>query len=239
MHHTDSWALAAVLSISDSIRDESGAVVEALRARGTQVWMLSGDNEITARAVAERVGISPSNVLAEVLPSEKAAKITYLQATLRARPDSGKEYATRRAMIAMVGDGVNDSPALAAADVGIAIGSGSDVAISSADFVLTASHLGAVLTLLQLSRAVFWRIKLNFAWAVVYNLVTVPIAAGGFYAVQAQGSRVTLDPVWASLAMAMSSIRVVLSSLSMRWRAPVLGFRAEAAGRAEAQTRQP
>ncbi|KYK55140.1 hypothetical protein DCS_07102 [Drechmeria coniospora] len=228
------WKLAAILSVSDPVRAEAAAVVRALRGRGAQVWMLSGDNATTARAVAARVGIPAANVLAEVLPSEKAAKITYLQATAHAgRADDGSlgrrrrrhGYSTRRAMVAMVGDGINDSPALTTADVGIAIGSGSDVAISSAEFVLATSNLVAVLSLLDLSRAVFRRIKVNFAWAVVYNLLAVPIAAGCLYAVTTpSGAHVRLDPVWAALAMALSSISVVLSSLCLRLKVPWVGF---------------
>ncbi|KAJ6442027.1 copper resistance-associated P-type ATPase [Purpureocillium lavendulum] len=225
------WKMAAILSISDPIRPETPAVIQALQARGTQVWMLSGDNVTTAKAVAQRVGIPSSNVLAEVLPSEKAAKITYLQATLhgsRSRSIRRKrhDYTTRRAMVAMVGDGINDSPALTTADIGIAIGSGSDVAISSADFVLATSSLPAVLTLLDLSRTVFRRIKTNFGWAVIYNLLAVPIAAGCLYAVRTgSGAHVRLDPVWAALAMALSSISVVISSLCLRLRVPWIGFR--------------
>ncbi|PNY18615.1 copper-transporting ATPase HMA5 [Tolypocladium capitatum] len=188
------WKLAAVLAVSDAIRPESAAVVEALRARGTQVWMLSGDNATTAQAVARRVGIPPANVLAEVLPSEKAAKITYLQATAHASSSSSS--------------------------------SSSDVAISSADFVLATSSLGAVLTLLDLSHAVLSRIRVNFAWALVYNMLAVPLAAGCLYAVRTgSGAHVRLDPVWAALAMALSSISVVLSSLSLRSRVPGVGFR--------------
>ncbi|MBV5324772.1 MAG: HAD-IC family P-type ATPase, partial [Rhodospirillaceae bacterium] len=210
---------------------ETTAVIQALQARGTQVWMLSGDNVTTAKAVAQRVGIPSSNVLAEVLPSEKAAKITYLQATLHASRSRSirrrrHDYTTRRAMVAMVGDGINDSPALTTADIGIAIGSGSDVAISSADFVLATSSLPAVLTLLDLSRTVFRRIKTNFGWAVIYNLLAVPIAAGCLYAVRTgSGAHVRLDPVWAALAMALSSISVVVSSLCLRLRVPWIGFR--------------
>lgn len=215
------WTLSAALSISDPIRPEAVAVIKALTSRGTQVWMLSGDNATTACAVAQRIGIPASNVLAEVLPSEKAAKIRYLQSTLHAGQST-----TKRAMIAMVGDGINDSPALATADIGIAIGSGSDVAISSADFVLATSSLTAVLTLLELSKVVFRRIKFNFGWAVIYNLLAVPLAAGCFYALKtSSGSHIKLDPVWASLAMALSSISVVLSSLSLRTRVPGVGFR--------------
>jgi heavy metal translocating P-type ATPase len=223
------WALAGILSISDPIRKEAVAVVKALRARGTQVWMLSGDNVTTAKAVAQRVGIADANVLAEVLPSEKAERVRYLQATLhsdRAVVRRRHGYTTRRAMVAMVGDGINDSPALTTADVGIAIGSGSDVAISSADFVLASSSLAAVLTLLDLSRTVFRRIKINFGWAVVYNLLAVPIAAGCLYAIKtSSGAHVRLDPVWAALAMALSSISVVLSSLCLRASLPWVGFR--------------
>ncbi|KAM5346518.1 hypothetical protein ACJ41O_009523 [Fusarium nematophilum] len=217
----DTWNLVAALSISDPIRREAVAVIQSLTARGTQVWMLSGDNATTARAVAQRVGIPASNVLAEVLPSDKASKIASLQASLHARGST-----TRRATVAMVGDGINDSPALTTADVGIAVGSGSDVAISSAAFVLATSRLTAVVTLLDLSRAVFRRIRVNFAWAVVYNMLAVPVAAGCLYPVTTSGgSHVRLDPVWAALAMALSSISVVLSSLSLRTKIPGVGFR--------------
>ncbi|KAF4441682.1 hypothetical protein F53441_11942 [Fusarium austroafricanum] len=215
------WTLVAALSISDPIRNDTIPVIKALTAHGIQVWMLSGDNVTTAHAVAQRVGIPSSNVLAEVLPSDKAAKISSLQASLHASNST-----TKRATIAMVGDGINDSPALTTADVGIAIGTGSDVAISSAAFVLATSQLTAVVTLLDLSRAVFRRIRINFVWALVYNMLAVPVAAGCFYPiVTSGGDRVRLDPVWAALAMALSSISVVLSSLSLRTRVPGVGFR--------------
>ncbi|UKZ50005.1 hypothetical protein TrVGV298_004260 [Trichoderma virens] len=218
LHDGGKWTVTAVLSISDPIREETLPVLEALQKRGVEVWMLSGDNVTTAQAVAQRVGIPTSNVLAEVLPSEKAAKISYLQGSMGSNG--------QRPMVAMVGDGINDSPALTTADVGIAIGSGSDVAISSADFVLATSNLHSVLTLLDLSRVVFRRIKINFGWAAVYNVCAIPIAAGCLYAIKtSSGSHVKLDPVWASLAMALSSISVVLSSLSLRTKIPWLGFR--------------
>ncbi|UKZ76472.1 hypothetical protein TrVFT333_004176 [Trichoderma virens FT-333] len=217
LHDGGKWTVTAVLSISDPIREETLPVLEALQKRGVEVWMLSGDNVTTAQAVAQRVGIPTSNVLAEVLPSEKAAKISYLQGSMGSNG--------QRPMVAMVGDGINDSPALTTADVGIAIGSGSDVAISSADFVLATSNLHSVLTLLDLSRVVFRRIKINFGWAAVYNVCAIPIAAGCLYAIKtSSGSHVKLDPVWASLAMALSSISVVLSSLSLRTKIPWLGF---------------
>lgn len=218
-----SWKVVAALSIEDRIRDEAVAVIKDLRERGTNVWMLSGDNVKTARAVALRIGIPETNVIAEVLPADKAAKVTYLQSTLKAGPN---EESTRRATVAMIGDGINDAPALTTADIGIAIGSGSDVAISSADFVLVQSDLRSVITLLDLSKKVFQRIKLNFIWALVYNVIAIPFAAGCFYAIETRGSHIQLDPVWASLAMALSSISVVLSSLALRSRIPGLGFRA-------------
>ncbi|KAI0864433.1 heavy metal translocating P-type ATPase [Xylaria cubensis] len=225
--HTDArYTLSAALSISDPIRPETPTVISSLRSNGCDVWMLSGDNAITARAVALRVGIPEDNVIAEVLPTQKFEKIKYLQSTLKARRGDAEEDLSRRATVAMVGDGINDAPALSMADVGIAIGSGSDVAISSADFVLVNSNLTSVVTLLELSRKVFRRIKFNFGWALIYNLIAIPIAAGCLYAVEVGGKHVTLDPVWASLAMALSSFSVVMSSLALKTRVPGIGFRA-------------
>ncbi|GAP92912.1 putative copper-transporting ATPase 1 [Rosellinia necatrix] len=220
------YVLSASLSISDPIRPETPMVINSLRQRGCDVWMLSGDNAVTARAVALRIGIPQDNVIAEVLPTQKFEKIKYLQSVLKVRVGKTEEDTSRRATVAMVGDGINDAPALSMADAGIAIGSGSDVAISSADFVLVNSNLMSVITLLDLSRKVFRRIKLNFAWALVYNLIAIPIAAGCLYAVQVGGRHVTLDPVWASLAMALSSFSVVMSSLALKTRIPGIGFRA-------------
>ncbi|KAK0629218.1 E1-E2 ATPase-domain-containing protein [Bombardia bombarda] len=225
MMQSNVWSLSASLSISDPIRPEAPHIIRALQSRGTRVWMLSGDNPTTAEAVAMQLGIPRDQVIAGVLPTGKADKITYLQSTQKARTGVRSESSTRRAIVAMVGDGINDSPALATADVGIAIGSGSDIAISSADFVLVKSDLSAVVTLLDLSATVFRRIKFNFGWALVYNCLAVPVAAGVFYPIESNGTHVRLDPVWASLAMALSSISVVLSSLALRSRVPGLGFR--------------
>ncbi|KAL8393661.1 hypothetical protein RB595_003407 [Gaeumannomyces hyphopodioides] len=226
------FSICAAFAMSDPVRPEARAVVAALRQRGLQVYMLSGDNTATARAVGARLGIDVDNVLAEVLPAQKAEQIKRLQMT--AEPSSSKQ---QRAIVAMVGDGVNDAPALAQADVGVAVGSGSDVAISSAGFVLVHSDLRNVVTLLELSVAVFRRIKLNFGWALVYNVLAVPVAAGVLYPVSTpSGQHIRLDPVWASLAMALSSISVVLSSLALGTRWWGVGFRAgkvEAAGESE------
>ncbi|ETN44062.1 uncharacterized protein HMPREF1541_10927 [Cyphellophora europaea CBS 101466] len=222
--------LSAIAAIADQLRPESFQVVSALRKRGIDVWMLSGDNEKTAKAVAGKVGIEASNVIAGVLPDQKADQIKYLQRRGVEVPSRGLfgylKQETSRATVAMVGDGINDSPALTVADVGIAIGSGSEVAISSAGFVLVSSNLRSLPVLIDLSRAVFRRIKFNFFWAAVYNMVALPVAAGVLYPINSGGGRIRLDPVWAALAMALSSISVVISSLVLRVRAPVIGFRA-------------
>lgn len=226
----DTWNLSAILAASDPLRPEAPAVIEALQQRGIDVWMISGDNLTTAGAVGEMVGIAKENIIAGVLPDQKAEKIKYLQRSQKKTKSSSRfgrkyEYTQQRATVAMVGDGINDSPALTVADVGIAIGSGSDIAISSAEFVLIASSLTTLLTLIDLSRTVFTRIKFNFGWALVYNLVALPIAAGVLYPVRSNGAHIRLDPVWASLAMALSSVSVICSSLLLRSRLPVIGFR--------------
>ncbi|KAI1411739.1 heavy metal translocatin [Hypoxylon sp. FL1857] len=226
---TSSWRLLGIFATSDPLRPEARAVLDALRRQGKDVWMLSGDNTKTANAVGALVGIDPDHIIAGVLPEQKADKISYLQKSqvkLSSRfLGFGKKSSNRRAVVAMVGDGVNDSPALTVADVGIAIGSGSDVAISAAEFVLINPNLNTLLVLTSLSRAVFKRVKFNFAWALVYNLLALPIAAGVLYPVVANGKHVRLDPVWASLAMALSSVSVICSSLLLKSRLPLVGFR--------------
>ncbi|PWN31144.1 heavy metal translocatin [Jaminaea rosea] len=209
------WQLLAILSASDTIRPEAPSVVTALESRGIHCWMLSGDNRLAAASVARIVGIDPSRVVAEVLPEQKVEQVK------RIRTGDGKGRRT----VAMVGDGINDSPALALADVGIAIGTGSDVAISAASFVLLNANLRTLLVLFDLSRAVLRRVKSNFFWAILYNAVALPVAAGVLYPVVAGGKHVRLDPVWASLAMALSSVSVVCSSLLLRVPVPVLGWR--------------
>ncbi|KAJ4330988.1 hypothetical protein N0V87_009522 [Didymella glomerata] len=212
------FKLAAQFATTDPLRPEASAVLSALRKQGLSIWMISGDNATTATAVGHQLGLPATNIIAGVLPSEKADKIRWLQSSAPKR--KGK---AGRAIVAMVGDGINDSPALTAADAGIAIGSGSDVAISSAKFVLVSSNLHSLLTLITLSRTVFRRVKFNFMWALVYNVVLIPIAAGVVYPVHGHPR---LNPVWASLAMAMSSLSVICSSLVMRTGIPMVGFRA-------------
>ncbi|KAJ3034694.1 serine/threonine protein kinase Ran1 [Rhizophlyctis rosea] len=216
---TTGGRILAVLAVADSIRTEAPSVVSALRKRGIDVWMITGDNRKTALAVAREVGIKEENVLAQVLPGEKAEKVRYLQTV-------AKKSGSRRGRVAMTGDGINDSVALAQSDVGIAIGAGSDVAIESAQAVLVKSDLRDVLILLDLSRKTFRRIKQNLFWAFAYNLVGVPIAAGVFYWVPTGGDRIALAPWMAGLAMAASSVCVVGSSLLLRvYRAPREGRR--------------
>jgi cation transport ATPase len=190
---------AAVLGVSDRVKPEARLVVTALRSLGVDVWMVTGDNGRTAACVASTVGIPPSRVMAEVKPGEKAGKVRALQAAGRT--------------VAMVGDGINDSPALAQADVGLAIGAGAQIAVAAADIVLIRSHLADIVTALDLSRVVFRRIWLNFAWALGYNTLGIPLAAGVLYAATFK----TVAPEVAGLAMAFSSVSVVLSSLALRW----------------------
>ncbi|KAI4617941.1 hypothetical protein J4E83_006274 [Alternaria metachromatica] len=251
-----SWRLACSFSIADPLRPEAPGVISALHARGIDVWMLSGDNPTTANAVGAQVGIPTSNIIAGVLPDQKAEKIKYLQQTLT-KPHksvfnipflSQRDKKQKRATVAMVGDGINDAPALSTADLSIAIGSGSDIALSSSSFILINSRLTTILTLLDLSRVVFRRVYFNFGWALIYNLVAMPIAAGVLFPITTGGKQmdmhhngvgmeggmamedtgrkhIRLDPVWASLAMALSSVSVVCSSLALRSRVPGVGFR--------------
>lgn len=226
------WQLSIMLAVADPVKHEALSVLQALRDRHVDVWMITGDNPTTANAVGKIVGIPTDNIIAGVLPEQKAEKVQYLQRTVQKPIHSGwfggkNAPSSTRAIVAMVGDGINDSPALTAADVGIAIGSGSDIAISAAEFVLVSSGLTSLLTLVDLSRVVFRRIKFNFAWALVYNCIAVPVAAGVFYPIVSNGQHVRLDPVWASLAMALSSVSVICSSLLMRTRLPLVGFRAK------------
>jgi len=212
------YDIIAVFSVSDPLRPEAKGVISRLGDLNIGTWMISGDNEVTAKAVARSVGIAECNVIAGVLPHQKAEKIEWLQKNGAKRPPTRLQRLlhrgpmNERCVVAMTGDGINDAPALAAADVGIAIGSGSDVALSSASFILVSSNLTSLLTLSDLSRTVFNRVKLNFMWAFMYNIIAVPIAAGVIY--PAHNAR--LPPVWASLAMALSSVSVICSSLLLK-----------------------
>ncbi|KAH9844171.1 heavy metal translocatin [Rhodofomes roseus] len=216
------FSLVGLFAIADPLRPEAKSVIEHLHNQSIGTWMISGDNETTAKAVARMVGIPETNVIAGVLPHEKADKIRWLQQVGMKRPQPsirrlfGKQKLNERCVVAMVGDGINDAPALTAADVGIAIGSGSDVAISSAAFILVSANLYTLLTLTDLSRKIFNRVKFNFFWALFYNTIAVPIAAGVIY----PAGNARLPPAWASLLMALSSVSVVCSSLALRLYKP-------------------
>lgn len=192
--------IVGLLAIADPLKEEAAETVARLRRDGIGVVMLTGDNPATAAAVAARAGID--RVVAGVLPDRKEEEIVRLQGEGR--------------VVAMVGDGINDAPALARADVGIAMGSGIDVAVESAGIVLVSGHLGGIRRCLGLSRATMRNIRQNLFWAFAYNVVTIPVAAG----VLALFGGPTLNPMFAGAAMALSSVSVVTNALRLRWYRP-------------------
>jgi Cu+-exporting ATPase len=195
---------AAVIAIADTLKAGSVEAVAELHRLGLQVAMMTGDNETTARTIARQAGVE--RVLADVRPDEKAAQVRKLQG-------EGK-------LVAMVGDGINDAPALAQADVGIAIGTGTDVAIESGSVTLMSGDLRALVTAFALSRATMRNIKQNLFWAFAYNVALIPLAAGAFYPF----TGVLLDPIFAAAAMALSSVTVVSNALRLRgFRPPKFG----------------
>jgi Cu+-exporting ATPase len=187
---------AGLIGVADAVKAGSPAAIKRMRSMGLDVVMLTGDNETTARAVADRVGID--RVVAGVLPQDKAAEIDRLRGEGR--------------VVAMVGDGINDAPALARADVGMAIGTGTDIAIESAGITLMRGELGAVADAIELSRSTMRTIRQNLFWAFAYNSLALPVAAGVFYPLTGW----LLSPMIASVAMAFSSVSVVLNSLRLR-----------------------
>ncbi len=186
----------AVLCVADTVKATSAEAIESLKALGLQTMLLTGDNTTTARAVADEVGID--TVIAEVLPAGKADVIKRLQAEGR--------------IVAMVGDGVNDAPALAQADLGLAIGTGTDVAIEASDLTLVSGDLRAAADAIRLSRATLRTIKQNLGWAFGYNIAALPVAAAGL-----------LNPALAGVAMALSSVSVVANALRLRRFESALG----------------
>jgi len=193
--------LIAILGIADVVKADSKQTIRQLQKMGIQTIMLTGDHRRTAEAIARQVGID--EVIAEVLPEDKARQIALLQG--------------QNKVVAMVGDGINDAPALAQADIGIAIGSGTDVAIESAQIVLMNNRLQDVLTSIQLSKATLNNIKQNLFWAFAYNTAGIPLAAGLFFLFGGP----TLNPMIAAAAMALSSVSVVSNALRLRRFRPV------------------
>ena len=188
--------LLGLIAVADVVKPDSAAAIKALQESGHEVVLLTGDNQVTAEAIARQVGVQ--RVLAQVLPTDKAACVESLQKEGRCT--------------VMVGDGINDAPALARADVGLAIGAGTDIAIESADVVLMRSSLWDIVTATSLSRAVIRNIRENLFWAFIYNAIGIPVAAGVLY--PALG--VTLNPMIAAAAMSLSSVCVVTNALRLR-----------------------
>jgi Cu+-exporting ATPase len=194
--------LAGVIAVSDPIKSSTAEAISALHDLGFEVAMITGDNKATAQAIAAKLGID--KVVAEVLPQGKVAAIEALQAGSR--------------RVAFVGDGINDAPALSRADVGIAIGTGTDVAIEAADVVLISGDLRGVVNALQVSQKTMQNIRQNLFWAFGYNALLIPVAAGVFYPVFG----LMLSPALAAGAMALSSVFVLSNALRLRWIAPAI-----------------
>ncbi len=190
-------SVAGVLAISDPVKPEARRAVAELQAAGIDVWLVTGDQAGTAAAVAAQVGIGPERIRAEVLPADKEAAVAALQADGR--------------VVAMVGDGINDAPALARADVGVAIGSGADVAIEAAGVTLVGGDPGGVPAAIALSRATMAVVRENLFWAFAYNVVLIPVAMGVLVPIG-----IALSPALAAAAMALSSVAVVTNSLRLR-----------------------
>jgi Cu+-exporting ATPase len=188
--------IAGVLGIADKLKETARDAVDQLKEMDKKVIMITGDNRRTAEAIARELGID--EVMAEILPQDKAKEVKKLQ-------DIGE-------VVAFVGDGINDAPALAQADVGIAIGSGTDVAIESGEIVLVRDDLTDVVAAIQLSEKTLSKIKQNLFWALVYNSILIPAAAGLLYPLLG----VLFRPEWAGAAMAMSSVSVVTNSLLLK-----------------------
>jgi Cu+-exporting ATPase len=209
-----SLRLAGIVAVADVLKKNSRAAIESLHKMGIEVVMITGDNRKTAAAIARQAGID--RVLSEVLPQDKAAEVKKLQES--GEPVRGEKSVEKRrshavrSYVAMIGDGINDAPALAQADIGIAIGSGADVAMESADIVLMHSDLMDVPTAINLSKRTIRNIKQNLFWAFGYNTLGIPIAAGLPYLFGGP----LLNPMFAAAAMSMSSVSVLTNALRLK-----------------------
>ena len=198
--------LAGVIGVADTLKDRAVEAVRALKAMGIEVIMLTGDNRRTAEAIARQAGVD--RVIAEVLPGQKVERIKELQS-------QGK-------VVAMVGDGINDAPALAQSDVGIALGSGTDVAMEAGGIVLIKDDLRDVVASIQLSRRTVAKIRQNLFWAFFYNTALIPLAAGVLATGALFGLKIVLNPILAGAAMGFSSVSVVMNSMTLRRFKPEL-----------------
>ena len=187
-----------LIALGDPVKPTAAVAVRSLTAAGIEVWLVSGDGRGTTEAVARAVGIAPDRVEAEARPADKAATIERLQA--------------RGLVVAMVGDGINDAPAIAHADLGVAIGTGADVAVAASDVTLVGGDPRAVAAAIELSRATMRVVRQNLFWAFAYNIVLIPVAMGVLY----PAFGITLNPALAAAAMALSSVSVVANSLRLR-----------------------
>ena len=198
-----------IIAVADTVKPGSRAAIEGFRRLGLKVAMLTGDNRRTAEAIGKELGLT--RVISEVLPTDKERQVAALQ-------EQGEK-------VAMVGDGINDAPALVRADVGLAIGAGTDVAIESADIVLMKSDLADAVTAVELSRATIRNVKQNLFWAFFYNIICIPLAAGMFYPI----FHLQLSPMFAAAAMSLSSVCVVTNALRLRFFKPSIQKAAPAA----------
>jgi P-type Cu+ transporter len=194
--------ICAVLGVADEVKEDAAHSLRYLRKMGLDIWMITGDSKRTAHAIARQLNLPTDRVIAEALPNSKVDLVRNLQ--------------TQGRIVAMVGDGVNDSPALAEANVGLSMGTGAEIANEASDMVVVSGKVSGTCTALHLSKIIFRRIQWNFAFSMIYNILSIPLAAGVFFPI----FHTRLPPTIAAVAMALSSVSVVFSSLALRLYKP-------------------